>query len=132
MIQEIQPKQSQQIEKKIIIKKTNLQTFQNEIKTYNDYELNNLSYKNAIKIDKRNYIKYYFPLLRMKHLLIFIFYTSNDYNSKAIKISLFLFSFALSYTINTLFFDDNLIHKIYEDQGCFILFIKYQFYYILV
>ena len=55
----------------------------------------------------------------MKQLLIFTFYTSNDYNSKSIKISLFIFSFALSYTINALFFDDTLMHKIYEDQGSF-------------
>ena len=55
----------------------------------------------------------------MKHLLIFTFYTSNDYNSKIIKISLFLFYFSLYFTTNALFFDDSTIHKIYEDKGAF-------------
>ena len=84
---------------------------------YNDYELNNLSYKEAIKIDKRAYFQYYFSLLKMKHILIFTFYTNTDYNSKLIKIILFLFSFALYLTVNALFFNDKTLHKIYEDYG---------------
>ena len=87
--------------------------------TYNDYELNNLNYNQALKLDKRSFIKYYMSLLKTKHLIIFTFYTSSDYNSKIIKIVLFLFSFALYLTINTLFFDDATLHKIYEDQGEF-------------
>ena len=55
----------------------------------------------------------------MKHILIFTFYTYTDYNSKIIKIILFLFSFALYFTINALFFNDKTIHKIYEDHGKF-------------
>ena len=79
---------------------------------YNDYELNTLSYDIALKYDKRKYIEYYFSLLRIKHIIIFTFYTSNDYNSKTIKISLFLFYFSLYYTINALFFNDSTMHKI--------------------
>ena len=86
---------------------------------YNDYELNNLSYKRALKKDKRTFFQYYLSLLRMKHIIIFSFYTNNDYNSKTIKIILFLFSFALIFTINALFFNDNILHKIYIDQGKF-------------
>jgi len=84
---------------------------------YNDFELNNLSYKKALKKDKRTYFQYYLSLLRMKHILIFSFYTYTDYNSKYIKIILFLFSFSLSFTINALFFNDTTLHKIYEDKG---------------
>ena len=107
------------------IKKKNNKTFlkyNNNIKNqinYNDYELNNLSYKRALELDKRTYFQYYFSLLKMKHILIFTFYTNNDYNSKYIKIILFLFSFSLHFTINTLFFNDQIFHKIYEDQGDF-------------
>ena len=86
---------------------------------YNDYELNNLSYKEALKLDKRTYFQFYFSLLKMKHILIFTFYTYTDYNSKIIKIILFLFSFALYLTINALFFTDKTLHKIYEDHGKF-------------
>ena len=85
----------------------------------NDYEMNNLNYKDALIIDKRNYFQYYFSLLKMNHIIIFTFITRNDYNSKAIKIILFLFYFSLNYTINTLFFNDGTIHQIYEDEGNF-------------
>ena len=89
------------------------------INKLNDYEINNLSYNNALKYDKRSYIQYYFSLLKAKHLIIFTFYTKNDYNSRIIKVILFLFSFALYFTVNTLFFSDSTMHKIYEDQGIF-------------
>jgi len=70
---------------------------------YNDYELNNLSYDEALGIDKRIFSQYYLSLLRMKHILIFSFYTYTDYNSKLIKIILFLFSFCLYLSVNALF-----------------------------
>ena len=86
---------------------------------YNDFELNNLPYEEALNIDKRSYFQYYCSLLKMKHLLIFTFYTYTDYNLRIIKISLFLFSFAFYYTINALFFNDSTIHQIYKDKGSF-------------
>ena len=92
---------------------------------YNDYELNNLSYKLALEIDKRTYLQHYCSLLRMKHLLIFTFYNFNDYNSITIKICLLLFTFSLNLTVNALFFTDSTMHKIYEDKG------KFNFIYLL-
>ena len=59
----------------------------------------------------------------MKHILLLVFFNNTDYNSNIIKIILFLFSFALYFAINTLFFSDSVIHKIYEDNG------KYNFDY---
>ena len=90
-----------------------------EKKDKTDYELNSLSYKDALIYDKRTYCQYYFSLLRTKHLIIFTFYTKSDYNSRIIKICLFLFEFVLHYTINALFFNDSTMHQIYEDQGSF-------------
>ena len=86
---------------------------------YNDYELNNLEYNKAIELDKRSYLEYYFSLLKRKQLILFTFYTNDDYNSKMIKMSLLFFSFALYYTVNALFFNDSTMHKIYEGQGDF-------------
>ena len=86
---------------------------------YSNNELNNLEYIEALKYDKRTYFQYYKSLLRTKHILIFAFIPSNDYNSTIIKICLFLFSFALYYTINALFFNDSTIHKIYKDEGIY-------------
>ena len=89
------------------------------IMKYNDYELNTLSYNEALNIDKRNYIQYYLSLLKIKHLIIFTFFPSNDYNSRIIKINLFLFSFTIYYAVNALFFNEAAIHQIYEDGGAF-------------
>ena len=61
---------------------------------YNDYELNNLEYQKALEIDKRKYLEYYISLIKRKQIIIFTFYTNDDYNSKVIKISLFSFSFS--------------------------------------
>ena len=88
-------------------------------KIYNDFELNTLSYKEALEIDKRTYFQYYISLLRTKQVFIFTFITRNDYNSFIIKICLFFFGFALYLTVNVLFFNDSTMHKIYEDNGKF-------------
>ena len=86
---------------------------------YNDKEKNEFTYKKALKYDKRNYCQFYFSLLKTKYILIFTFYTSNDYNSKIIKIDLFFIGFVANYAINALFFSDDTMHKIYEDHGTF-------------
>ena len=74
-----------------------------------------------IRMHNRAYFQYYFSLLKTKQVLIFTFYTNTDYNSKIIKIILFLFSLSFSLTIIALFSNDSNIHKIYEDLGKFIL-----------
>ena len=85
--------------------------------SYNDYEMNSLLYIDALKYDHRTYFQYYLSLIRTKHKLIFTFYLNTDYNSKTIKICLFIFTFSLYYTINALFITENDIHKLYEDSG---------------
>ena len=84
-----------------------------------DYEINNLDYKSAIEIDKRKYFQYYWSLLKKKHLILFTFLPAEDYNLITIKLSLFLISFSLSFTINGFFFSDETMHRIYEDLGKF-------------
>ena len=92
---------------------------ENETIKYSDEEMNDLEYNIAIKYDKRTYIEYYFSLLKTQHDLLFTFYNNADNNSKIIKIDLFLIGFVLFYTINALFFTDETMHQIYEDQGSF-------------
>ena len=91
----------------------------NDALEYNDSELNGLSYEDALNYDKRTYIKYYMSVLKLKHALIFSFFQNNDYNSRIMKILLFFFSFSIELSINALFFNDDTMHKIYEDQGEF-------------
>ncbi len=86
---------------------------------YNDYELDNLNYKDALKIDKRKYLDYYISQLKRKQKLLFTFYTHDDYNSKSLKISILLFSFSLYYTVNALFFMDSSMHDIYVEKGSY-------------
>jgi len=88
-------------------------------KKYTDEELNLLSYKLAIKYDKRTYFQYYGSLLKTKHNFIFTFCNSNDYNSKLIKIDLFFISFIIYISVNALFYDDDTMHQIYKTKGKF-------------
>ena len=88
----------------------------------NDYEINTLNYKDAIKLDKRTYFEYYFSLLKRKHIILFAFVPNNDYNLASIKISLFILSLSWYFTINALFFTDDTMHNIYSNKGEFIIF----------
>jgi len=90
----------------------------NNIK-YSDTELNIYEYSIAQKNDKRGYIQCYISLIKTRHPLISSFIPNNDYNSMSIKICLFFFSFALNFFINSLFFTDETMHKIIEDEGVF-------------
>ena len=89
------------------------------IVNYTDSELNTLSYKKALKIDKRKFCNYYYSLILTKHLLFFSFFPVFDYNSQIIKIFLFFFNFTVNFVINALFFNDDTMHKIYTDGGSF-------------
>ncbi len=93
-------------------KNKNNKKIKNTIMKYTDYELNSMTFKNALAYDKRSYIQYYLSLLRTKHILISAIMPSYDYNSRISKIYLFLFSFALYYCINALFFINNTVHDI--------------------
>ena len=89
------------------------------IMEYTDEEKNLLSYELAKQFDKRSYCLYYISLIKTKHNLIFSFFQNNDYNSKIIKIDLFFIGFAIYYTVNGLFFDDDTMHKLYITGGTF-------------
>ena len=102
---------------------TNIDIYNKKILELKDFEINSLEYEEAIKIDHRNLFQYYFSLLKNNHPLSFSFGSFNDYNPPIIKKFLFFFSFSLDFTINTLFFNDNTMNKIYTDKG------KYNFLY---
>ena len=84
-----------------------------------DSELNTLQYKDALDSDNRTYCQYTVSLIKTKHLLVFSFCNKDDYNSRAIKINLFFFTFGVNFTVNALFFNDSTMHKINEDNGKF-------------
>ena len=85
--------------------------------TYNDYECNSFDYRRAVLNDKRSCCDYYLSLLKRKNPLIFSFCPIKDYNSMIIKMDIFSISFSIYYAINFAFFDDSIMHKIYEVGG---------------
>ena len=87
-----------------------------ELNGLTDNEINSFNFEKALKYDNRTYYEYYISLLKTKHLLIF---TRNDYNSPIIKICLFFFSFSLLFVVNSLFFQEKKIQKIYKNNGYF-------------
>ena len=84
-----------------------------------NFEKNLLEYEEALKLDKRNYFQYYIDLLKYNHPIMFSFGSYNDYNSKIINIFLFFFSYSSVFIINALFFNDDTMHKIYQDKGAY-------------
>ena len=59
--------------------------YKNKLLLKKDFELNLLDYKEALKLDHRNYCEYYISLLKYNHPISFSFGTYNDYNSKTIN-----------------------------------------------
>jgi hypothetical protein len=82
-----------------------------------EHELNTLDYKSALEKDKRTYFQYYWSLIKRKNIILFTFMPMKDYNLISVKLSLFLISFTLYLTINAFFFNDDIMHKIYENHG---------------
>ena len=88
----------------------------------NNTELNRLEYKNAIYIDFRTYCQTYCSLLKENHYILFIFANKKDFNIFTLKFSLFIIYLTLFYFMNALLFSNELLHKIYKDEGKFDIF----------
>ena len=86
---------------------------------YNDDEINEFPFDLALQKDRRSYCRYYFSLIRTKHNLIFSFCYNRDYNSIIVKIDLFFLIFASNYAVNALFYNDDTMLNIYENNGSF-------------
>ena len=95
-------------------------TINNKLLYYNDSELNELKYNDALIFDKRTYIQFYLSLLKTKHILFFTLFNSNDYNSLIIKLCIVFFTFGLYYTVNALFYNESSLHEIYLENGEYI------------
>ena len=108
-------------------KKNNIKYLEKDIKVYkknknkklnlNDEEINTLEYKEAIITDQRTFIQYYVSIIKKRNIILFTFVPQNDYNLIKMKISLFIISFSLYFTINSLFFTDKTMRKIYKEKG---------------
>ena len=82
-----------------------------------NFELNNLDYDLAIKLDKREFLEIYWSILKREHLIFFTFFIKNDYNINYVKFSRFIFLVCTDMALNVFFFADETMHKMFLDYG---------------
>ena len=63
-----------------------------------------LSYDKAKILDKRDYLGYYWSFLKYRQLILFTFFSYDDYNFTFIKIISFFLLLSLNLTYNAIFF----------------------------
>ena len=85
----------------------------------NDEEINSLEYEKAIIYDKRTFCMYYWSILKKGQIILFTFFSKNDYTLFSLKLSLLSISLSLELVINSFFFIDNTMHNIHENKGEF-------------
>ena len=88
-----------------------------ECRDYTDNELNNLSYFDAILLDKRSFFRIYLSLIKTKQILLFSLSCKNDFNPRTMKISFMFSIFAIFLTVNTLFVNDSTFHNLFVSNG---------------
>ena len=86
-------------------------------KKLDDFELNDLDYLEAIELDKRPFSQMYWSTLKREHLILFTFFSWNDYNISYIKFARFFFFICTDMTMNVFFFSDDSMHKVYLNYG---------------
>ena len=76
-----------------------------------DFQYNNLEYENAVKYDKRSFLRTYWSVLMREHLVLITFVAWKDYNLFYVKIDRFLVLICTQMTMNGLFFSDESMRK---------------------
>ena len=89
----------------------------NEKEILSNFELDNLEYFEALEKDKRYFPQIYWSILRREHIILFTFFSWNDYNLWYIKFARFIFLFITDMALNVFFFSDDSMHKIYLNYG---------------
>ena len=82
-----------------------------------NFQLNNLEYLDACKYDTRSFFKTYYSVLKREHIILFTFFSWNDYNLFYVKIERFLVLICTQMTMNGLFFSDESMKKANKDDG---------------
>ena len=82
-----------------------------------NYELNELEYNEAIKLDRRTFLEIYWSILKREHSILFTFFVRNDHNIIYVKYPRFIFFMCTDMALNVFFFSDETMHKMYLDYG---------------
>ena len=67
--------------------------------------------------DNRTLFQIYFGTIKREHVLIFTFCNCNDYNLFPVKLTRFLFLIVGDMALNTFFFSDDSMHKLFLNYG---------------
>ena len=103
-------------------KRTEILENEESINNLSNYELDNLNYKQAIGLDKRTYLAYYWSLCKRKQLLLFAFWPEKDLNVFTMKLVAFISYIGFCFGFNGFFYGEKLLHKINEDKGTYKFF----------
>ena len=82
-----------------------------------DEELNDLEYEQALLIDDRNFIQFYWGYLKEEEIIINSFIKPCPLELRCIKITIFFTSIAIEFALNALFYTDSLIATKYKNGG---------------
>ena len=75
--------------------------------------MNDFSYDDAIKYDKRSFCRYYWFTIQLGHIIVNVFCRPYDYNLFSIKFGLLMMLFPIHLTFNIFFFTNNCIKLYY-------------------
>ena len=104
---------------KIEIDKKQVYDTQKEIKKKNTNiyisDIDYLIYSNALKNDSRNFLLMYSSLIKEKNLLIKCFISNSIFELKSINLFIFLLYISFIFSLNVLFYDENIISEKYQN-----------------
>ena len=85
-------------------------------------ELNNVPYRQALRIDKRSYLEIFFSVLEKEIEFINLFYYANRFTHYSLSISVYLFELLLDLTLNFLLYTDDVVSEKYHNDGNLLFF----------
>ena len=88
------------IEKKV----SSLTNKPKEEEQLDNFEINNLEYDMALKLDKRNFCEIYWSILRREHIILFTLFSKDDHNIIYIKYCRLIFLYLYRYDIKCILF----------------------------
>ena len=99
------------IQSEFKLKPENKDKEKNELKIYDNFELNNMDYDEACENDKRSCLRTYWSVLKREHYVLFTFISRNDYNLFYIKIERFFILICTEMAMNGMFFVHETMYK---------------------
>ena len=85
-------------------------------------ELNNIPYRQALRIDKRSFFEILFSVLAKEIEFISLFLYRNPYSHYTLTISIYLFELLLDLTMNCILYTDDVVSEKYHNNGDLTMF----------